>query len=273
MAKRPDSFYRDAVKDLRRGIIIDRETGQRSGKLATGFEARDGYNLREIDDWTPAEKSRVTKLWNLVDDLTAKPFQIVRKRKPENIRAVQEFAQHETYPPELKVAIIKVAYPEEKADVYVDPDTLEVSVTERGVTRRSHDFTKMVDMDELEDDPREAIKSVVAATPESQMYGIQAGKYEVNRTFTERGVTTAIINLMNEYSEENGYDPDDKNSSHWSNWLGGVVAYEYDTVTEARAYLASEEHAADAVSRYRKADARRFEARHGVPKKGRRKKR
>lgn len=261
------------MKDLRQGIIMDRETGERSGKLASGFEARDGYNLRDIDTWTPAEKAKVTKLWNLVDELTAKPFQIVRKRKAENIRAVQEFAQHESFPPELKVAIIKVAYPEEKATVTVDPQTLDVAVTERGVTRRTHDFEKLVDFTALEDEPRETIKAMVEAAPESQMYGIQAGKYEVDRTYTKRGVTTAIINLMAKYSKKEGYNPKDKNSSHWSNWLKGVVAYEYETVKDASNYLQSEEQAHAAVSRYRKAEARRFERDYGIPKKGRKKKR
>jgi hypothetical protein len=269
LSKRPNSFYRDAVKDLRHGIVIDRETGERTGKLAIGFEARDGFDLRDIDSWTPAEKSKVTRLWNLVDELTAKPFQVVRKRKPENIRAVQEFAQHETYPKELKVAIIKVAYPEEKATVRIDPKTREVSVTERGVTRRSHDFDEYVDYDALEADPRGTIKGMIDAIPESQMYGIQAGKYEVDQTYTKRGVTTAIINLMAKYSKAEGFNPNDKNSSHWSNWLGGVVAYEYTTIKAATSYLASEERAHEAVSRYRKSEARRFEAKYGVPKKGR----
>jgi hypothetical protein len=272
VAKRPDSFYRDAVKDLRRGIIIDRDTGERTGKLASGFEARDGYNLRDVDTWTPAEKAKVTRLWNLVDELTAKPYQIVRKRKPENIHAVQKFAQHGTYPPELKVAIIKVAYPEEKAEVEVDPDTMVVTVTERGVSRRTHDFADYVDYDDLENFPRDTIKAMIAAVPESKMYGIQAGQYEVDRTYTERGVTTAVINLMNKYSEGKGHNPNDKNSSHWLNWLGGIVAYEYESVPKMEQYLLSDEHAHDAVSRYRKAEARRFEAKYGRPKKGRKKK-
>lgn len=273
MAKRPNSFYRDAVNDLRHGIIIDRETGERTGKLATGFEARDGYSLREIDDWTPAEKARVTRLWNLVDELTAKPFQVVRKRKPENIRAVQKFAQHGAYPPELKVAIIKVAYPQEAATVTVDPKTLDVTVTERGVSRRSRDFAEFdIDMARLEADPRGEITAMVKQIPASQMYGIQAGPYEVNRTYTMRGVVTGVINLMNKYSEEQGHKPEDKNSSHWSNWLGGIVAYEYDTVRAASAYLRSEERAHEVVSRYRRAEARRFEKDYGVPKKGRKKK-
>ena len=274
LSKRPDKFYRDAVKDLRKGIVLDRETGERTGKLADGFEARDGFDLRDVDDWTPAQKAKVTKLWNLVDKLTAKPFQVVRKRKPENIRAVQEFAQHGKYPPELKVGIIKVAYPEERAQVDVDPDTLEVTVTERGVSRTKGDFEDFdIGADELEEDARGYLDEMFDELPEGRMYGIQAGEYEVNQVYTREGVTRAMIGLMNKYSTEEGYDEDDKNSSHWTNWLGGVVVYDYDRVIDAQEWLDAEAAASDAVSRYRRREADRFEREYGVPKTGRRKKR
>ena len=77
---------------------------------------------------------------------------------------------------------------------------------------------------------------------------------------------------MNKYSEGQGHDPNNKNSSHWLNWLGGIVAYEYESVPKMEQYLLSDEHAHEAVSRYRKAEARRFEAKYGRPKKGRKKK-
>ena len=264
VAKRPDSFYRDAVKVLRHGWVVDPETGERMGKFADGFEARDGFNLREIEDWTPAMKREVTRYFNMVDDLSSRPFQVHRARSPENIRAAQEYAQHQTFPEKLKVAFIPVARPGEVADVKIDRRTKEVTVTERDVDARIMTWKKAgLEPEDIAEDPRGAIHQVDDMM-EGKLYTILTGEHELKKeAMPPDQVIREIRRLQKKYGTEAGFNERDPNSSHWKNWLFGVKAYDFPRVRDLQSHRGAKASAQETLQAQRRRDREAWRREHG----------
>lgn len=266
--KLSNQHYKDAVKLLRHGYY-DESRERRSGKFADGFEARDGFDLRYVDDWTPAQKAEVTKLYNQVDKLMARPFQVVRSRKPENLRRVQKAAQHITHPKKLKVAFVPVARPGEDADVRLYKPTKKhpkgrVVITERGVKRTPVSFDEVgISTEFLAEDTAGAVAQLVEAQP-GKLYVPMAGEYETKgQAVSPQGLAGALAALMNKYSEEEGHDEDDPNSHHYSNWLHGVAVYNFRTQKEFKAYRNNRTKAARALKLQRRRERYAFRKAHG----------
>jgi hypothetical protein len=260
--------YIDAVKLLRHGFY-DESRERRSGKFADGFEARDGFDLRYVDQWTTAQKAEVTKLYNQVDKLMARPFQVVRSRKPENLRRVQEAAQHITHPKKLKVAFVPVARPGEQAEVKISPPTKaypkgRVVIRERGVTRTPVTFEDVgFDFDDLEENTAGTVRELIAQYP-GKLYVPLAGEYETKGQATSpEGLAAALRKLMNLYGSEAGYDEDDTNSHHYKNWLFGVAVYNFRTLKEFKAYRVERTKKARALKLQRRRDRYAFRKAHG----------
>lgn len=216
--------YIEAVKALRHGIE-DPITGVSTGRLADGFEARDGYDLRKFDDWTPAQKAKVTRLYNLVDHLTARPFYVYRGRKPENIRLMQEVAQHEEFPKELKVAFIP-SPAKIKPKIRITKKR-HVVIKQGHITRRAVTFSELgITPEQVAQDPKwatqEAIQDVVGKS-----FQIKAGKYLIPTVYSRGYLPRKVAMLVEKYGSDN-YDPDDPSSSYFGNWLGGFEAYDWE---------------------------------------------
>jgi len=231
---RNSTFYKHAINVLRHGYI-DPQTKKRQGKFASGFDPSDGYDLRKIHSWTPAQKAKITRLFKIVDKLTARPFQIYRTSNKKNLRRVQEAAQHGIYPKELKVAFVPSNSLKKK---------VKIRITKRGVkfkqghvTRRVIDFATFgYTPDDVAIDPVGVVNDIVARVPAST-YKIQAGEnVEVGRGKSIRmlgnnwpadRVADVVSRMVNYYSSDT-YDASDRGSSYFGNWLFGLVAYNFD---------------------------------------------
>jgi hypothetical protein len=224
MAKRihPD-FYKYAVGILRHGYI-NSETGKRMGKFADGFDAKDGYDLRRVDEWTPAQKAAVTRLYRHVNHLAARPFKIYKTKNKKRLRSVQEFSQHEYYPKKLKVAFVPVGDPSDKIKIKVRGDV--VSMKEKNVL-----ISKIpLDSKELLRDPKATIEMAIANRPEKS-FAIQAGKYEIQGTHSRSQIADEVLKLMNKYSADR-FDKNNSSSHYFGNWMGGLVAYKFDKLRD-----------------------------------------
>ncbi len=234
----------------RTGVLID---VRRTGNLARGFDAKDGYNLAEIDQWTPAQKAKVTRLFKVVSRLSSRPFQIYRPRKPENLERVQRAAQHHEFPPELAVAFVPVGRPGERAKIDVRAD--RVVITERSV---SHTPTLWGDvgltMKDVAADPVAAVRKVIEHTG-GKYFTLLAGTTEFRRTFQAEGLEQEILRVMNAYDEE------------WQNFLFGIQAFDMPQGRDLRDYRKSKREAKDAQDRYRKHAKRVFRRMYGSKKK------
>lgn len=239
------SFYKAAVKVLRHGFE-DPETGRRMGKFAKGFEASEGFDLRKIEDWTPAQKRKVTKMFALIDELTARPFTVYRARDTKRLEQVQKAAQHPYIDKNLKVAFIPV---NRKQPVKVRINKKgQVTFKQGNVARIPINFSDYgITPADLALDTKQAVKKIVKAVP-AKRYRVQAGEFECNEMYSAGIIGSAFVGdelpeviekLVNKYSSENGYDPEDSNSSWYGNWLFGVIGYQYESLTDYKALRAA----------------------------------
>jgi len=204
----------------------------RTGNIASGFGAADGYDLRDIENWTPQQKAKLTRTFNIVKSLSERPYQVYRPRKRENLELVQEAAHVIPTPPEINIAFVPVAHPGERADIEIikreqikkrrGKEVIEqkpmVVIHDRDVAKIPVKWSDVnVSKKEFQKDPVKATQKLI---DEMAKLGINtftpmAGVHEFPRSFNAQGLLEEIRNIMAQYSKE-----------RWSAFLLGIHAFE-----------------------------------------------
>jgi hypothetical protein len=233
------------VRDLRHaGYVVGKELElhetkvgitvtdvHRTGNIASGFSSRDGYDLRDVDSWTPQQKSKLTRIFNTVKSLSERPFQIYRPRKRENLQIVQDASQHLTSPPEINVAFVPISDPSIHADIKISKRKV-VKVTPSGkkkeietplVAITQGEVIKMptlwkdvgVTKKQLEKDPVKATKILVAEMKKhgAKRFTPMAGEREFSRSFTEEELYDEVKSISELYPR-------------WAVFLIGIQAFD-----------------------------------------------
>lgn len=255
-----------AQYDPRTGIL---KAYDRTGKFADGFDVADGFNLRDASEWTPAQKAKVSRLFEQVNELTARPFHIYRARKPENLKIVQRASQHQTFPKELKVAFVPVSRPEETPTIKISKRTKQVKIIERQVGRIPVFWDDVgVSKEFLLSDPVAAAQILVQQVP-AKSYNIMAGKHEIPQGYDEGALPEEIGKLTARYAagtthSRRGYlDPDNRNSSWWGNWLIGVEAYNFPTLQQRQSQKINKRKSREKLQKERKKARDAFRKKYG----------
>lgn len=257
--------YIDAVKALRHGIE-DPITGENTGRLADGFDPRDGFDIRKFDEWTPAQKSRITKLYNLVDKLSARPFYIYRGRKPENIRLMQEVAQHEEFPKGLKVAFLP-SPARIKPKIRITKRR-QVVIKQGNITRRAISFKEVgITPEQVAMDPKWATKKA-AEQLAGDHFQIRAGKSLIPQIYGRGYLPRKVAMLVERYGADN-YDPEDPSSSFFGNWLEGFEAYDYERRTDFDRFREQKTLSREALKEERERARRKWRREHKSRKRPR----
>lgn len=220
--------FKTALKGDRRAGV----PGLRS--IIDGLGAGEGFNLRDIDQWTLKQKRRVRDSFNAVRALEAQPKRIVRPRSKESIRKFQAVLHPDVKIPGLKVAFYPFVEPRKLPGA--KPVSSRVRLTKSGVKITGGANTRIeqfFDLERLAVDPAAEVKRAVDALgPRVGMLKIQVGEYETLGDITARGMTEKIKGWMMKY---NGVTPftaqdgrkfwDRPEQHHYSRWLKGVVGY------------------------------------------------
>lgn len=260
--------YIAAVKALRHGFD-DPITGESTGKVATGFEARDGYDIRHFDSWTPAQKAQVTKLYNLVDHLTARPFYVYRGRKPENIRLMQEVAQHEQFPKQLKVAFLP-SPAKIKPKIRITKSR-QVVIKQGRITRRAISLEQAgLTPEDFAIDPRGATVEAINQLETGKAYQIRAGKYLIKAAYSAKILPREVAKLVQKYGADS-YDASDSNSSYFGNWLGGFEVYDFEQLRDFNRFRDRQTRSREAMKEERERARREWRKKYGKKKRGKRK--
>lgn len=183
------------------------------------------YDLRK--PLTRAAKAKIKKYADEVDALTARPYQVYRPRRKDHLAAAQEFAQHEKKLPGLKVAFLatdgreKVSLSFNKSGVkaksrYVDKEYIRLSI--KGLLR----------------DPKAHTEQRVAFHP-AKSFTIQAGRYEIPRSFSKDLIGEGVAKYVNRYSNEDA-------NNYFGNWLHGVFAYQFHDQASIGEYLQAKQN-------------------------------
>ena len=207
--KKTTGFYKSAVRLIR--------------KYAHGFDAGDGYDLRKADHFTPAQKAQISRYFDAIDKLTARPYQVYRPRNRKHLEQLQRAGQHIDHLPKLDVAFIP-GTPNQRAKIEYDRKGNVKLRMPGGVTKE----LVYIDPNDLIYDTDNAIQEAVESVPHARRFKIMCGEYE-NKigTFSGSGVQEQVKRLMGRYDSDR-FDPDDSNSHYFGNWLQGIIAYSYE---------------------------------------------
>lgn len=206
---------------------------------------------------TPAQKSKISRYHAQIEALSVRPHQVFRTSNKKNLKAAQEFGQHDPRFTQIKVAFIPNANP---ADETGKPAKLKLefnkdgTVTSRGehvITRNIRfDRRKLVTLaklDEESDDPEASevvdyINKLIKRAPPSKAYAIQAGAFEISRTFTRADIAAEVQKKMMRYgADQPDSDPRNKNSHYWGNWLFGLNGYNFQNQSDLTQYRADKQ--------------------------------
>jgi hypothetical protein len=248
------SLGRELEYDAERGTLID---VRRTGKIANGFTAKDGYDLRDPDSWTPQQKAKLTRVYNQIKQLTDRPYYVYRGRKAENIARVQEATNPYAYPKEVKIAFVPVARPGEKPTIRFTktkvlsirdkPQTIEtVEIIERGVSTKPIYWADVgVSAEMLRNDPLAAVKKMHAAIS-AREYSLMAGARQQPESYGPIALANLIVKIQDNYPER------------WPQFLLGVQAYKFPKRTDISGYRKSRTKAQDAQRKARERDRKKF---------------
>ena len=214
-SERTPQFYKSAVKMLR--------------SFATGFDADSGYSLRDVESWTPAQKSKVTKYFHEVAALTARPYVVKRFRNEQHLEIAQKFSQHDKGFKQFKVAFVpttttkpvKIRFTKRESMVTEGPyfEKIEIAFDQRRLAR---DPNKEIER---------AIKSELGDDVRNRKFIVQAGMYLMRSVAHDiTTVQNQVRFLMNRYDgkKQAGHDKSwNPKHHHYSQWLHGVVAYKF----------------------------------------------
>jgi hypothetical protein len=200
--------YRQRMREIRKYVAFD-------------------YDLRK--PLSSAAKARINNYHAAIEKLTIRPHQVFRARNPDNLAAVQRFAQHDKRHPLIKVAFVPTD----------GKNKARVSVNRKGEVRAKIGYVRMFeipfDMERLVEEGAEYVKEAIAAGPEVKRYVIQAGAFEVPSTSLPRDIVQDVQRHMSKYGSDK-YDADNPNSHHFQNWLFGVNGYTFRNQDELTDY-------------------------------------
>lgn len=202
--------------------------------FTTGFDAKGGYDLRNVDKWTRGQKAKLTRYFKQAVELGSRPFEMYWSSDKERMKVARETAGQPKGFPAFSGVMVPVQTLGERVSISVDKEKRLVEIdtpTHKIIQVEWSDYG--IGPDEFMADPEGAAAAVIADLQEKgyQKFAITAGAFSVGKgvpiLFTPRYAAENVKRLVEKYGDAN-YDPDDPNSHHYSNWLFGMRGYRFD---------------------------------------------
>ena len=221
----------DKYRAALRGNAENGVKGLRS--LAYGFDPKDGFNLHDIKEWSPAQKRKIRDTFKKVEQLEAQPKITVRPRSAKKLKQLQESFHGDVKTKNLKVAFIpfhdpKLAMPGAK---HTAP---KVRLLKEGVSISTRQYERVFipfHHRQLATNPEAEIKRVASKIPGAALYFVQNGNNQTLNGKSVRLITEQIIKWMGQYDgrkqlpKTSGNRGDKPKNHHWKKWLDGLVGY------------------------------------------------
>ena len=199
------------------------------------------YDLRK--PLTEYQKRKIRKYWNEIEALTARPFHVYRPRTKKHLKKAQEYAQHETHLPGLKVAFIPTSG--KKPRIRFNKGGNIVVSTDHVTTR-----ILKLDTKKLIEDPVGHVNQVVERDPVAKRFSILCGRYEIANSYDRATVGLTVARLTARY------DNTDANNFH-GRWLHGLAAHHFTEQADFNEYHAAKNKAKNELQKKRRAAKRR----------------
>lgn len=245
-------------REIKKALYKDRVKAMRPyfGEM---FKAKSGFDLRKSEEWTGAQRARVTKYWRVMAPHVAKSHKARYFKREDHLREAIAYTQQEAFLPGQRAALFAAE----------ESEALRVKFDSRGaiaVKRQGVEVDKVYfDVKGFMEDPEAEIQKAIEALPDSKRYKIMMGPHESRGSFNKESLPDAIRFLLSKYSDDEVYDPLDLNSQYYQNWLLGLVGYKGRTEQSTEKFLKRER-----TRRDKEIEARRLEY-VGVRREARRK--
>lgn len=217
----------------RAALLGDADNGVKGLRsLAYGFEAADGFNLHDINTWTPAQRRKVRETFKRVEELEAQPKIIVRPRSQKKLKQLQQSFHGDTISKNLKVAFLPFSTP--KLTKGAKQQAPKVRMLKEGVSIQTPQYERVFipfNHRRLATNPEAEIKRAAEQIPGAALYFVQNGNNQTLNGKSIRAITEQIIKWMGQYDgvkplpKTSGNRGDSPKSHHWKKWLDGLVGY------------------------------------------------
>jgi hypothetical protein len=234
--KRSNEFYRRALLGA-----VQRDGTQFPGlrDVAAGFSAADGYSLKNIDKWTPAQKAKITKYFKELDQLTAQPRYLFKSRNPEEMAKAKRVSGQD---PKYKFKVAFLPYTPEKSKKtgeYIKP---KITFTKDGIRIRQRKYSKIeIPLNKVrlaQDHEKEILRAIKANAPKASRFAVRAGVNEMPGTGDMPNIIRKVGELMNKYDgvtplpKGSGNKGDGPQHHKWDQWLHSLIGYEIPDFTQ-----------------------------------------
>jgi hypothetical protein len=184
------------------------------------FKPDGGYDLRDFEDWSGAQKRKVTKYWRVMAGLVSQDHQARYYRRDDHLETAIAYTQQTELLPGQTAAVFPI--PEAaKLDV-------EFSTTGRiKVRREGREVQKFFfDPTSLAFDPEREAKRLIAAIPENARLKLMVGSHEGRSTFDRGDLQREIHRITVGGGSDRGRKFMVEGMPHYAHWLLGAVTYE-----------------------------------------------
>ncbi len=202
---------------MSRRKLTAKEYKNRAKKLRSayrGFSAADGFDLRKPKTWTVAQRAKVTRHTNVLDNRIQRRDN-VKLRAPRKLarnKKLQKEAQYERFEKDAKYiyypapadAEIKIRYSRSKKKAKRNKPIIRVD----GLRVEALLFDKKL----YAKDPDKELRRVLAVEPDAVQYQILQGDQTSNRTYIMQSLQVKLKQLRADYANH-------------AKWLLGVRAY------------------------------------------------
>lgn len=215
-------------------------------------EFANNIDLRK--DLTPKQVRKIEDAFSEYTDLTARPHKVVKARKKDNLKALQNFSQH-SGDVKFKVAFVPTA----DIDARVTVNNGIVTIRNKYVTQRFSAF----DMRQLAENPNTEIERALNRHPKAERFIIKTGEYYYNGPMPRKKVFEKLLEFMQRYSPGGqGYERRGPNS-HYENWMIGLETYQYANQDDLDEYVIEREKQKRKVLREKKNERSRYQRYYG----------
>lgn len=206
-------------------------------------------NLDLRGDLTGAQLRKVENAFAEYTELTSRPHKVVRSRKRENLKALQDFSQH-TGDNKFKVAFVPTADIEARVSVRNGI----VTIRNKFVTQRFSAFNMRL----LASEPDAEIERAMSKHRKAERFIIKTGEYHYNGPMPRKKVKEKLLEFMQRYAPGgSGYERRGENS-HYENWMIGLETYAYANQDDLDEYIITREKQKREKLREKKNERQRY---------------
>lgn len=183
------------------------------------FKPANGYDLRYIDEWSPSQKKKVNKYWQVMAPLVTRPHVARYYRKKDHLDAAIVYSQQEQFLKGQTAALFDMNR-DEVLKVRFSRSG-EINVRRGGVSVKKVYFNPV----DLIADPIETVREAAEELEGARRFKLIMGPHESRGYFKSvDSMLDAVASIQAQYGDDE-HDESDEYSHYYANWLFGVIGY------------------------------------------------